>query len=167
MTKLLKSMKINSILDISLALALYRPGPLAQGFVNDIILYKKKNKNLEHKLKILDEILSDKHSGYIIYQEQVMEIFKRISNFDMGISDNLRRSISKKKPEIIEKLKSQFIQEGIQNGYDESDLIDLYEKVKSFSEYAFNKSHSVAYALVSYYTAYFKETITSNIYYLA
>ncbi|VWL85088.1 DNA polymerase III subunit alpha [Oceanivirga miroungae] len=155
MTELIKKMKINSVEDISLALALYRPGPLASGMVDKLLQRKNNNEKIEYDIDDLKDIL-DESFGVIIYQEQVMKIATKIAGFSLVEADILRKAISKKKADLIEKLKDNFISGAIKNGYEKEKVKKLYELIENFAEYGFNKAHSISYAITSYYTAYLK-----------
>lgn len=155
MTKLIKEYKINNFSDISVVLALYRPGPLKSGMVNKLINIKNNAQKIEYLFPELEDILKSTY-GVIIYQEQIMQIAKKIANFTLNESDDLRRAISKKKTDILEKYKEKFITSSVKNGYDEKSIKILYEQIEKFGEYGFNKSHTIPYAMLSYYTAYFK-----------
>ena len=154
-TKLIKKFKINKFEDISAVLALYRPGPLKSGMVEDIIDIKNNKKEVRYLFEDLKPILENTY-GMIIYQEQVMLIARKIAGFNLNEADDLRKAISKKKQEILEEYKNRFITSSIKRGYAKDKVEKLYSQIEKFGEYGFNKSHSIAYAMLSYYTAYFK-----------
>lgn len=154
-TKLIKKFKINKFEDISAVLALYRPGPLKSGMVEDIIDIKNNKKEVKYLFEDLKPILENTY-GMIIYQEQVMLIARKIAGFNLNEADDLRKAISKKKQEILEEYKNRFITSSIKRGYAKDKVEKLYSQIEKFGEYGFNKSHSIAYAMLSYYTAYFK-----------
>lgn len=151
MTRFIKQFKINKLEDLSLALAIFRPGPL-----NSIKEIKNiKNNKPNYEFEKLKEIL-DPSYGIIIYQEQIMEIAKSIAGFSLSEADDLRRAISKKNENIFKEYEEKFIQNCIKNGYDKELSLKLYHKLEKFAQYGFNKSHSISYAMVSYYSAYLK-----------
>ena len=153
MKRFLEKLKVKSFDDISLALALYRPGPM-----DNIDTYIKR---MEGKEKIdyihpdLEEILSPTY-GVIIYQEQIMQIVRKMASYSFGEADVLRRAMSKKKEEILLKEKPKFIEGSIKNGYSEEIANKVYDMILKFANYGFNKSHSVAYAIIAYKMAYIK-----------
>lgn len=154
-TRLIKRYRINNFLDISLVLALYRPGPLKSGMVNRLIDIKNKGEKVIYLIPELKDIL-EQTKGVIIYQEQIMMIAKKIAGFSLNEADELRRAISKKKMHILENMKKKFIENSINNGYSKEKVEKLYEQIEKFGEYGFNKAHTIPYAMISYYTAYFK-----------
>lgn len=160
-TELIKRYRINNFFDISIVLALYRPGPLKSGMVNHLIDVKNKGEKITYLLDDLEDILKSTY-GVIIYQEQIMQIAKKIAGFTLNEADDLRRAISKKKIEILEKYKNKFIKFSIENGYDREKIIKLYDQIEKFGEYGFNKAHTIPYAMLSYYTAYFKTHYTKE-----
>ncbi len=135
--------------------ALYRPGPMGSGMIDDFIKRKKGLIPVKYDLPQLKEILSETH-GIILYQEQVMSIANRLANFTMGQADILRKAMGKKRPEEMEKLKEAFIQGAKSNKITEKKTIRLFDLIAKFAEYGFNKSHSAAYAHIAYQTAYLK-----------
>lgn len=141
--------------DLIALVALYRPGPLGSGMVEDFIKRKKGLVPVKYDLPELKDILDETY-GVILYQEQVMRISNRIAGFTLGQADILRRAISKKDPFLMEELKARFIDGAIKNGYSEDIAKRLFELIEYFGNYGFNKSHSAAYALVAYQTAYLK-----------
>lgn len=160
-TALIKRLKITKFLDISVALALYRPGPLKSGMVDEVIKNKNGKLEIHYDIPEIKDILESTY-GIILYQEQVMEIAKRIANYSLVEADDLRRAISKMKPEILKKHKERFINNAIKNGYEIEKIEKLYEWIENFGAYGFNKSHTIPYALVSYYTAYLKANYTAD-----
>ncbi|MFN3396853.1 MAG: DNA polymerase III subunit alpha, partial [Thermodesulfovibrionales bacterium] len=135
--------------------ALYRPGPLGSGMVDDFIKRKKGLVPVKYEIPQLKEILSETY-GVILYQEQVMRIANKLANFTMGQADILRKAMGKKKPEEMEKQKEAFIKGAIANGIPEKKATRLFDLMAFFAEYGFNKSHSAAYAYLAYQTAYLK-----------
>jgi DNA polymerase-3 subunit alpha len=156
MKAILRDLKPGVFADIVALVALYRPGPLQSGMVTDFIRNKHgitKTKYLHPKL---EPILKDTY-GVILYQEQVMRISSDLAGFSLGEADLLRRAMGKKKPEIIAGLRSQFVEGAGKNGVDESVAGEIFDLMEKFAGYGFNKSHSAAYALVTYQTAYLKK----------
>ncbi len=155
MRNLLRDLKPEVFDDLIALVALYRPGPLGSGMVEDFIKSKHGEKTVEYLHPILEPILKDTY-GVILYQEQVMRIASDMGGFTLGEADLLRRAMGKKKPEIIANLKAQFIEGAAKNNIDESISKQIFELMEYFAGYGFNKSHSAAYAMVSYHTAYLK-----------
>lgn len=154
--ELMKKLKPDRFEDIVAAVALYRPGPLGAGMVDDYIDRKHGRSKITYINPVLEPILNSTY-GVIIYQEQVMRIAVDLSGFTMGQADTLRKAMGKKKADLLAKLKEQFISGAMEhNQVDEKVSRELFEKIEKFAEYAFNKSHSAAYALISYQTAFLK-----------
>ncbi len=141
--------------DIIAIVALYRPGPLGSGMVDDFIERKKKPELVRYQDKSLEPVLKDT-LGVIVYQEQVMLVSQIIAGFTLPEADKLRKAMGKKKMDIIDALEDKFIKGAEKNNFPRSLAEDLYSLIKKFGEYGFNKSHSAAYALVTYQTAYLK-----------
>jgi DNA polymerase-3 subunit alpha len=153
MKNYLKKAKVKEFRDLVMALAINRPGPLTQ-----IPLYldrKNNGKRIEYIIDDLKPILEET-DGIMIYQEQVMEVFRKLANYSFSEADLIRRAISKKKMDIISNEKTRFIDNAIKNGYEKESVEKVYDMIVDFADYGFNKSHSVAYALVAYQMAYFK-----------
>ncbi len=152
---IIKDLQPEHFEDIIALVALYRPGPLGSGMVEDFIKRKHKEKRVEYLHPVLEPVLNNTY-GVIIYQEQVMRIASEMAGFSLGEADLLRRAMGKKKKEIIEGLKKQFI-EGAQKKEITKDISSkVFELIEYFAGYGFNKSHSAAYALISFQTAYLK-----------
>ncbi|NDJ26911.1 DNA polymerase III subunit alpha [Campylobacter sp. MIT 12-8780] len=141
--------------DLIAVLALYRPGPLESGMVDDYIDIKHGRKKAVYAFEDLKPILEDTY-GVIVYQEQVMQIVQKIGGFSLGGADNVRRAMGKKKKEILDGLKAEYLEGAKKQGYDAQKADDLFELILKFAEYGFNKSHSAAYALIAFQTAYLK-----------
>ncbi len=141
--------------DLIAVLALYRPGPLESGMVDDYIAVKHGLKRASYAFKELEPILKDTY-GVIVYQEQVMQIVQIVGGFTLGGADLVRRAMGKKKREILDKLKSEYLEGAKRQGFDTKKADDLFELILKFAEYGFNKSHSAAYALVAFQTAFLK-----------
>lgn len=155
MRDILIKMKPNKFEDLIALVALYRPGPIGSGMIDDFIKRKNGETDVRYELPELKEILDETY-GVILYQEQVMRIANKIANFSMGQADILRRAMGKKKPEEMEKQKEAFIKGAISNGIPESKAERLFDLMAFFAEYGFNKSHSAAYAYLAYQTAFLK-----------
>jgi len=153
MRNLLREIKPEKFEDLIAVLALYRPGPL--GRLESYIKRKRGEEKVEYIHPSLEPILSETY-GVIIYQEQVMEIAHRLAGFSLGQADVLRRAMGKKKPEVMEEQREIFVKGAKERGIPEEVAKDIFEDMAKFAEYGFNKSHSAAYAYVSYQTAYLK-----------
>ncbi len=141
--------------DLIAIVALYRPGPMGSGMIDEFIKRKKGKIPVKYALPQLKDILDETY-GVILYQEQVMRIANTLANFTMGQADILRKAMGKKKPEEMEKQKETFIQGAVANGIPERKALRIFDLMAYFAEYGFNKSHSAAYAYVAYQTAYLK-----------
>jgi DNA polymerase-3 subunit alpha len=167
MRTLLKLMQPDSFEDISAALALYRPGPMGVNAHTNFALRKNgkqelipldpqlKGKLQPEMVEALEPILGTTH-GLVIYQEQVMEIAQKLAGYTLGNADLLRRAMGKKKKEVLDKEYVPFSEGMKANGYSEASVAALWGVLVPFSDYAFNKAHTAAYGLVSYWTAYLK-----------
>lgn len=155
MKKLIRKLQPDCFEDIVALVALYRPGPLNSGMVDDFVDRKHGKKPIDYMHPKLEHILKPTY-GVIVYQEQVMQIAQVLANYSLGAADLLRRAMGKKKPEEMAKQRSIFIEGAIQNGVDTALAANLFDLMEKFAEYGFNKSHSAAYALVAYQTAYLK-----------
>lgn len=150
--------------DLIALVALYRPGPLGSGMVDEYISGKNAKSSADSKptgslaklgLSQLNEILKETH-GIILYQEQVMDVAHKLAGFSLGQADILRKAMGGKNPEVMEKLKSTFIDGAKANKIAEKKAETLFNLILQFAQYGFNKSHSAAYALIAYRTAYLK-----------
>lgn len=155
MQKLLKDIKPQSFEDIIAILALYRPGPMKSGMVNEYIKRREDPSCIVYDHPILEPILKSTY-GVILYQEQVMEIAHKLAGFTMGQADELRRSMGKKDIEAMEEKRELFIEGAKKNGVSEHIARKIFEQIVKFAGYGFNKSHSAGYALISYQTAFLK-----------
>ncbi|MEE9523690.1 MAG: DNA polymerase III subunit alpha, partial [Thermodesulfovibrionales bacterium] len=143
----------NRFEDLIALVALYRPGPIGSGMIEDFIKRKKGVTDVKYDLPQLKEILDETY-GVILYQEQVMRIANKLASFSMGEADILRKAMGKKQRNEMEKLKIKFISGSKDNGIAEIKAERIFDLMSYFAEYGFNKSHSAAYAYVSYQTAY-------------
>lgn len=155
MRDLLKKMKPDSFEDIIALLALYRPGPLESGMVDDYVKRKHGVMAAQYELPQLEGILKETH-GVILYQEQVMKIASVLSGYSLGEADLLRRAMGKKKAEEMAAQRQRFLEGSHSKSIPEDKAKKIFDLMEKFAGYGFNKSHSAAYALVSYQTAYLK-----------
>ncbi|MFZ4537313.1 DNA polymerase III subunit alpha [Propionivibrio sp.] len=155
MKKLLKKLAPDRFEDIIAVLALYRPGPLGSGMVDDFILRKKGQQKIDYFHPDLTACLSPTY-GVIVYQEQVMQISQIIGGYTLGGADMLRRAMGKKKAEEMDKHRETIAAGAKKLGYDPALAEQLFDLMTKFAEYGFNKSHTAAYAVVTYHTAWLK-----------
>ena len=155
MRQYLRMLRPSCFEDIIAMLALYRPGPLKTGMVDEFIDRKHGRKPSAAPLPQLEDCLKDTY-GVIVYQEQVMQIAQIVANYSLGSADLLRRAMGKKDAVEMARQKEIFIQGAVENGIHKTKAIEIFELIETFAEYGFNKSHSAAYALISYYTAYLR-----------
>ncbi len=155
MRDLLKKLKPDKFEDIIALLALYRPGPLGSGMVDDFIKRKKSVEKVRYDHPSLEPVLKDTY-GIILYQEQVMRISNVLAGFSLAQADLLRRAMGKKIPEVIEDLKKTFVDGAVKKQISKAIAEKVFGLIEFFAGYGFNKSHSAAYALISYQTAYLK-----------
>jgi len=141
--------------DIIAVNALYRPGPLGSGMVDDFIERKHGRQKIIYLFDELEPILQETY-GVIVYQEQVMKIASAIAGYSLGESDILRRAMGKKKAEVMQEQSKLFVERAISLGFDGKKAQQLFDLMAYFAGYGFNKSHSAAYALIAYQTAYLK-----------
>lgn len=153
--KLLMRMIPDKFEDIIAILALYRPGPLGSGMVDDYINVKHNKIPAKYMHPMLEDVLKETY-GVILYQEQVMKIANVMANYSLGEADLLRRAMGKKNFDIMEENKNKFIERSIKNGVKEEIAAEIFSLIDKFAGYGFNKSHSAAYALIAYWTAYLK-----------
>jgi len=155
MRDLLRRLRPDRFEDIIALLALYRPGPLEGGMVDTYVQRKHGLEPMVFEHPILEPILAETN-GVILYQEQVMRIANQMAGFSLNEADTLRKAMGKKKKEIMEKFKEKFVSGAASKGIDRSLATRIFDLIEFFAGYGFNKSHSTAYALVSYQTAYLK-----------
>lgn len=152
---ILRELKPQTFEDIIALVALYRPGPLGSGMVEDFIKRRHGEISIKYLHPLLEPILKPTY-GVIIYQEQVMRIASDLAGFTLGEADLLRRAMGKKKPEIISGLRQQFVAGAVKKGIEGEIAGKIFDLMEYFAGYGFNKSHSAAYALLAYQTAYLK-----------
>ncbi|MCK9507480.1 MAG: DNA polymerase III subunit alpha [Pigmentiphaga sp.] len=155
MKELLKKLKPSNFEDIIAVLALFRPGPLGSGMVDDFVNRKHGRAKAEYFHPDLEPTLKSTY-GVIVYQEQVMLISQIVGGYTLGGADLLRRAMGKKKPEEMAKHREIFESGAIKKGYDPETAVTLFNLMEKFAEYGFNKSHTAAYALIAYQTAWLK-----------
>ncbi len=155
MKNLLKRLEPDSFDDIVAVLALYRPGPLKSGLVDSYINRKHGKEPIEYPFPELEPILRETY-GVWVYQEQIMKASQVLAGFTPGEADTLRKAIGKKKADLMAQMKEKFIKGAVERGYDQKKIEDLWQDIEKFASYSFNKSHSVAYGYLSYWTAYLK-----------
>jgi len=153
--EILKKLKPDCLEDIVAAVALYRPGPLEGGMVDDFIDRKHGRKKVEYPHPWLEKVLADTY-GVIVYQEQVMQIAQVLAGYSLGGADLLRRAMGKKKKEEMDKEKSKFLDGAKVNKIDPKIADQVFELMAFFAGYGFNRSHSAAYGWITYQTAYLK-----------
>jgi len=155
MQGILKKMRPSRFEDLVAAVALFRPGPLGSGMVDDYIDGKHGKKKVKYLHPVLESILKETY-GVILYQEQTMKIATDMAGFSLAEADNMRRAIGKKKPEVLKTLREAFVKGCEARGIDKKIAEEVFTLIDYFSGYGFNKSHSAAYALIAYQTAYLK-----------
>ncbi len=155
MRDLLRRMKPERFEDIIATNALYRPGPLGSEMVELFIKRKRGQKEIEYEDPLLEPILKDTY-GVILYQEQVIEIASKLAGFTKGQADILRRAIGKKAVDIMDQQRRNFVKGAMANGLKEEVAERIFSQIAYFAGYGFNKSHSAAYALLSFHTAFLK-----------
>ena len=155
MQDLAKKLKPTGFEDIIAMLALYRPGPMESGMLDDFVERKHGRAEITYMFPELEEILKPTY-GVIVYQEQVMQIVQTIGGFSLGGADLVRRAMGKKIKEEMDKLKGEFADGAEKKGFDKAKAEELFDLIVKFAGYGFNKSHSAAYAMVTFYTSYLK-----------
>ncbi len=155
MRDLIVKLKPSCFEDLVALVALYRPGPLGSGMVDDFIKRKHGQVKVKHIMNEVADILADTY-GVIVYQEQVMKISSRLANYSLGEADILRRAMGKKKKAEMDQQRKRFLAGAQENKLDKKKATEVFDLMAKFAEYGFNKSHSAAYALISYHTAYLR-----------
>ena len=155
MRDLIKRLKPTKFEEITALLALYRPGPLNSGMHDEFVDRKHGKSPVTYPHKLLEEVLEETY-GVIVYQEQVMEAARVLAGFTLGQADILRRAMGKKKKEEMEEQREIFVKGCEKNNILPKNAEQIFDLINQFAEYGFNKSHSAAYALISYQTAYLK-----------
>lgn len=153
MQKYLKDLKPTVFGDLIAMNALYRPGPLE--YIPSFVRRKNGEEEIVYDLEACEEYLKDTY-GITVYQEQVMLLSQKLANFSKGDADVLRKAMGKKQKDVLDKMKSKFIDQAVANGHDADKLEKIWKDWEAFAQYAFNKSHSTCYAWIAYQTAYLK-----------
>ncbi len=155
MQDLAKKLKPSGFEDVIAMLALYRPGPMESGMLDDFVERKHGRAEITYMFPELEPILKPTY-GVIVYQEQVMQIVQTIGGFSLGGADLVRRAMGKKIKEEMDKLQADFANGAEQKGFDKAKAVELFDLIVKFAGYGFNKSHSAAYAMITFYTSYLK-----------
>ena len=155
MQDLAKKLKPHGFEDVIAMLALYRPGPMESGMLEDFVERKHGRAKITYAFPELEPILKPTY-GVIVYQEQVMQIVQTIGGFSLGGADLVRRAMGKKIKEEMDKLKEEFAEGAAKKGFDRVKAAELFDLIVKFAGYGFNKSHSAAYAMVTFYTSFLK-----------
>ncbi len=163
MRELLQKMKPDVFEDIVAILALYRPGPLGSGMVDSFVNRKHGVEPIEYPHPALEPILSETY-GVMVYQEQVMRIANVLAGFSLEEADNLRKAMGKKKQDVMDAFQAKFVAGATKNGVAEKTAASIWEQMAYFAGYGFNKSHTVAYGILTYRTAWLKANYPSEYY---
>ena len=155
MTNLVKKLKPDVFEDLGALVALFRPGPLGSGMVDDFVERKHGRQAITYAHPRLEPILKDTY-GTMVYQEQIMQIFQVMADYTLGQADQVRRMMGHKDPEAMAAQKDKLIEGSAKYGMSAADATKLFEQIQNFAAYCFNRAHSSAYAFVSYQTAYLK-----------
>ena len=155
MKDLLVRLKPECFDDITALVALYRPGPMESGMIDDYVARKHGRKAVEYMVPELEPILRETY-GVIVYQEQVMKIAADLANYSMAEADDLRKAMGKKIVEILARHRQRFVEGAVANKIPQQKAKKLFDLIEKFGGYGFNKSHSAAYALIAYQTAFLK-----------
>src|SRR5215831_9522926 len=155
MRDILRRYQPNRLEDLTALNALYRPGPIQGGMVDDFIERKWGRRAVQYDLPELKELLEETY-GVIVYQKQVMQISNRLAGYSLGDADLLRRAMGKKKPEEMAKQRARFIKGALERGFNQKKIEKIFDLMEQFAGYGFNKSHSAAYAYLAFVTAYLK-----------
>lgn len=153
MKRVLQMLKPECVEDLIAVLSLYRPGPMQ--YINTYIENRHNPSKIQYKVSELEPILKDTY-GCVIYQEQVMQIFRTLAGYSYGRADIVRRAMSKKKHDVMNSERETFVTNCVKNGTNRQTADELFNEMTAFSSYAFNKSHAAAYGIVAYQTAYLK-----------
>jgi len=155
MRDILRRYQPSRIEDLTALNALYRPGPIQGGMIDDFIERKWGRRTVQYDLPELKEVLEETY-GVIVYQEQVMQISNRLAGYSLGEADLLRRAMGKKKAEEMAKQRERFLQGAVERGFPQKRIEKIFDLMEQFAGYGFNKSHSAAYAYLAFVTAYLK-----------
>jgi DNA polymerase-3 subunit alpha len=155
MVDLLRKARPTQFEDLAALNALYRPGALDAGMVDEYVKRKNGTSKAKYLVPVMKEVLEETY-GVIVYQEQVMQIAQKVAAYSLGQADLLRKAMGKKDAEVMAKERGGFVKGAVANGYDQKKANEIFDYIEPFARYGFNKSHSVAYALVAYQTAWLK-----------
>jgi DNA polymerase-3 subunit alpha len=155
MTDLVMQQKPRVFNDLVPLNALYRPGPLGSGMVEDYINRRKGNTKVDYVFPEMEEVTAET-LGVIVYQDQVLQIAQRVAGYSLGEADELRRAMGKKKHDVMAQHREQFVKGAVERNLDERKAAELYDRIAEFAAYAFPKAHAVAYSLIVYQTAWLK-----------
>ncbi|HTC93665.1 MAG TPA: DNA polymerase III subunit alpha [Terriglobales bacterium] len=155
MRDVLRRYKPNAVEDLTALNALYRPGPIQGGMIDDFIERKHGRRKIEYELPELEAILKET-LGVIVYQEQVMQIANRLAGYSLGEADLLRRAMGKKNADEMAAQRERFVKGALERKFPEKKVVHIFDLMEQFAGYGFNKSHSAAYALLAYHTAWLK-----------
>ena len=155
MKRLVKDLRPDVFEDLGALVALFRPGPLESGMVEDFVKRKHGEQKITYAHPLLEPVLKDTY-GTIVYQEQIMQVFQVLADYTLGQADMVRRMMGKKKLDEMAQQKGKFIEGAARHGMSAKDAAALFEQIEKFASYCFNRSHSAAYAFVAYQTAYLK-----------
>jgi len=161
MRELLRKARPERLDDLIALNALYRPGPLKSGMVDDFIARKQGKTEIKYEHQLLEPILADTY-GVIAYQEQVMRIAQSLGGFSLGQADVLRKAMGKKDPKVMAKMRESFVSGAKEKGISDKKATKIFDLMEYFAGYGFNKSHSTAYAFLAYQTAYLKANYPSH-----
>lgn len=156
MTALVRRMKPDCFEDLIALVALYRPGPLESGMADQYVRCKHKEEAVHYLHPLLEDSMKETY-GVILYQEQVMQSASALAGYSLGEADILRKAMGKKKVEVMAEQRVKFVSGAVKNGVPEKQAGEIFDKIEKFAGYGFNKSHSAAYALISYRTAWLKQ----------
>lgn len=162
-TKLLMRLKPDCFEDLVAAVALFRPGPMGTGMMDQFVDCKNGLREIEYPHEMLSGILKETY-GVFVYQEQVMQAAQIMAGYTLGGADIMRRAMGKKKIEEMNKQRKIFVDGSVKNGVDENRAGEIFDLIAGFAKYGFNKSHSAAYALITYQTAYLKYYYPTELY---
>lgn len=155
MMNLVKRLKPDVFEDLGALVALFRPGPLGSGMVDDFVARKHGKQEISYAHPLLEPVLKDTY-GTIVYQEQIMQVFQVLADYSLGQADQVRRMMGKKDLKTMEEQRGKFIAASAKHDMKKEDAEKLFDQILAFASYCFNRSHSAAYAFVAYQTAYLK-----------
>lgn len=155
MMNLVKRLKPDVFEDLGALVALFRPGPLGSGMVDDFVARKHGKQEITYAHPLLEPVLKDTY-GTIVYQEQIMQVFQVLADYSLGQADQVRRMMGKKDLKTMEEQRGKFIAASAKHDMKKEDAEKLFNQILAFASYCFNRSHSAAYAFVAYQTAYLK-----------